>query len=336
MTGIERMRATLDFKGPDRLPVDLWMHKATRMRYGAELDALLEKYPLDMTRVFGPMDRHFYSNSYTAGSYIDFWGSEWEVLRSGMIGEVKKPVLSDIENVHELKIPFDMLKSEMAEKMPAVKKTMKDLHERGVFVAGGNIEIYQLMQFIHGTENLLCNIGLEDKNAFLLRDKVAQYMNEYLKYWLDSEADAIFFADDFGSQRAILMSLESFRKFFAPFYKDVFEKIHKAGKYVFFHSCGYIYEFYQDLIDLGADAINSQLSCMGYEKVAKAFAGKITFWGEIDRQNTLCKGTPQDVQNEMNLMKKLFSVNGGGLIGHSVAGVDVPLENIKTLLSGWN
>jgi len=336
MTGIERIRATVDFKKPDRLPVDLWMHRATRTLHGAELDALLEKYPLDMTRVFGPMDRHFYSTSFTEGTYVDFWGSQWQVLRAGMLGEVKRPVLPDIEKVHELKIPYDALKREMAEKLPAVKKTIKDLRERGIFVACGQVELYQLMQFIHGTENLLCNIGLEDNNTFVLRDKAAEFMYEYLKYWLDSDADAIFFADDFGSQRATLMSRESFKKFFCPFYKEAFKLVHQHGKYVFFHSCGYIFEYYQDLIDCGIDTINSQVSCMGYEKVAKEFAGKVTFWGEVDRQNTLCQGTPQDVKNEMDKMKKLFYVNGGGLIGHSVAGVDVPLENIKMLLSGWN
>jgi uroporphyrinogen decarboxylase len=282
------------------------------------------------------MDRQFYSKSFSAGSFTDFWGSKWQVLRPGMLGEVKEPVLRDIDKVRELKAPYDALKSEMAEKMPAVKAKIADLHARGIFVTGAYIELYQCMQFIRGTEDLLCDIGLEEENAFVFRDMVADYFREYLKYWLDSDADAIFFADDFGTQRAPLMSRDAFRKFFCPFYRDIFKRIHDADKYVFFHSCGYIYDFYQDLIDCGVDAINSQVGCMGYEKVAEGFAGKVTFWGEIDRQNTLCRGTVQDVKNEMDRMKRLFYKNGGGLIGHSVAGVDVPLENIETLLSGWN
>ena len=30
MTGIEKMRAALDFKGGAEIPVDLWIHPATR------------------------------------------------------------------------------------------------------------------------------------------------------------------------------------------------------------------------------------------------------------------------------------------------------------------
>lgn len=336
MTGIERMQATLEFKGADRIPVDLWVHGATKLRYGAALEELLQKYPLDMTRVFGPMDRQFYPGTFEAGLSEDFWGSKWQVIRPGMVGEVKIPVLQDIDKVEKLKVPYDALAREMKDKMPDVKKRVAGLRQRGVFVTGGYVELYQCMQFIRGTEDLLCDIGLREENAYVLRDKVADYFLEYLKYWLDSEGDAIFFADDFGSQRATLMSRDSFCDFFRPFYKKIFDLIHQAGKYVFFHSCGYIFEFYQDLVDLGADAVNSQVHCMGYEKVAGDFAGKITFWGEIDRQQTLCNGTPRDVKQEMEHMKRLFHVNGGGLIGHSVAGVDVPLENIEMLLTGWN
>jgi uroporphyrinogen decarboxylase len=75
---------------------------------------------------------------------------------------------------------------------------------------------------------------------------------------------------------------------------------------------------------------------MGVEKVAEKFAGKITFWGEISRQNILPQGTPDDVYNAAQLMKKHLFVNGGGLIGESEINRDVPLENIEAALRSWN
>ena len=155
---VEEYRAAvtaLDFSGAGEIPRDLWIHPATRQRYGAALEELLKRYPLDMTRVFGPMDRHFYKKTFTSGLNDDFWGSKWQVLRPGMVGEVKYPALPDIDNVGELKVPYDALVSEMKEKMPAVKQRIADLHADGVVCTGGYIELYQSMQFIHGTENLL-------------------------------------------------------------------------------------------------------------------------------------------------------------------------------------
>ena len=56
------------------------------------------------------------------------------------------------------------------------------------------------------------------------------------------------------------------------------------------HSDGNILKIYPQLIELGLDAINSQIFCMGVENL-EPFAGKITFWGEMDRQHLLVNGS---------------------------------------------
>lgn len=74
---------------------------------------------------------------------------------------------------------------------------------------------------------------------------------------------------------------------------------------------------------------------MGVEKVAREFAGKITFWGEISRQTILPHGTPEDVRNAARQMKALLCTGGGGLIGQSEINRDVPLENVEAFLKAW-
>lgn len=74
---------------------------------------------------------------------------------------------------------------------------------------------------------------------------------------------------------------------------------------------------------------------MDIDKIAKNYAGKITFWGELDRQKTLPYGTREDIIAEAREMIDKLYVNGGGLIGQSVAGVDVPIENLEAVLSAW-
>ncbi len=69
------------------------------------------------------------------------------------------------------------------------------------------------------------------------------------------------------------------------------EIAHAAGKKLFMHSDGHILAIYPDLVEIGIDAVNSQIFCMGVEKLAP-FAGRITFWGEIDRQHLLAHATP--------------------------------------------
>ncbi|MDK2934730.1 MAG: hypothetical protein PWP27_2540, partial [Clostridiales bacterium] len=101
MNSRERVIATLKFKSPDRVPIDLWTHKATHIIYGEKLQALLNHYETDIVRIFGPMDRAFYPEMTQVGEIKDVWGSTWQVLQEGMVGEVKKPALQDISKINE-------------------------------------------------------------------------------------------------------------------------------------------------------------------------------------------------------------------------------------------
>ena len=190
------------------------------------------------------------------------------------------------------------------------------------------------MQFLRGVENLYMDIAEENSAFYQIRDMLVDYYINFLDYLLEYDIDAVSLFDDWGSQRSLLISPDSWRRLFKPVYKEVIDKIKAKGKYVFFHSDGYILDIYPEFIDLGK-AVN-QIWCMGVEKVAEKYAGKITFWGELSRQDTIPYGTIEDVKNSIAVMKKNLFVNGGGLIGQFEAGPDAPMENIKAAFYGWN
>lgn len=76
------------------------------------------------------------------------------------------------------------------------------------------------------------------------------------------------------------------------------------------HSDGCILDIYPHMIELGLDALNSQIFCMGIEKLEQ-FRGKITFWGEIDRQHILPEGTPEQVEEAVKSVKESLWAGGG-------------------------
>ena len=336
MNSRERVIAALRFQNPDRIPVDMWIHRATQLKYGKDLDALLERYPLDIVRLFGPTDRNFYPEMSDVGDIKDAWGSTWRILRQGINGEVKIPAIEDISKVQEYKTPLEWLAKEWQKHDGVIDRKIEKGRKNNKFIYGGYIEIFQRMQFIRGTENLLYDLAGDPESAIVLRDKVTEYFKQYLRYWLKKDVDAIYFSDDFGTQRSLLISPKMWREIFKPAYQEIMTLVKESGKFIFYHTCGHVLPLYPEFIELGIDAVNSQIHCMGLENVAEKFAGKMTFWGEMDRQNLLPFGTPEEIYRSAALMKEKLFVKGGGLIGHSVAGVDVPLENIKAILTCWN
>jgi len=336
MTSRERVTATLKFQTPDRIPMDIWCLGATRIKYGKALEDLLAQHPTDFGGASCPLDRGYYGEYMKAGVYRDLWGSSWRMQIAGVTGEVFDPAIPDIETAGDFRPPYELLEQGWKEKRESIKERIAEQRKSGKFIRGGTVEPFQRMQWLRGPENLYCDIGLQEPGVFALKDIITDYYMRYLDYWLDLDIDFVGFTEDWGTQISLLISPKMWREMFRPVYKKLFDKIKSAGKFVFFHSDGYILDIYRELADLGADAVNSQVWCMGVEKAAQAGAGRFTFWGELDRQDTLPHGTPEDIYRAAETMKRLLRVNGGGLIGQGEIGYDVPLENAKAMLECWN
>ena len=335
MNSKERVLATLEFRNPDRIPTDVWVLPAAMNENGAKLKAILEEREADIISLQGPLDIGTDQRHYELGEFVDVWGCGWKNLQTGIVGEVKTPVFSEYDNIDSYQPPVKLFLKKWENEKEKLEQVVCDYRNKGKFIIGGWISLFERMQYLRGTEYLYCDIALDDGDMYKVISYVMDYERVYLKNWLQLDIDAVAFGDDWGSQISTLISPDRWRELFKPLYKELIDMIKAAGKKVFFHSDGYIFDLYPDFIEMGVDAINSQLWCMGVEKVAEKFGGKITFWGEISRQTTLPNGTPEDIQKCADIMKKYLWVHGGGLIGQSEINRDVPLENVKALVNAW-
>ena len=338
MTGRERVLRALNFEPTDRVPMDIWVLPAARLAHGEAFAQLQKRYEdrIDIMSFVGPFDHGFTPEYYTVGTFTDPWGSVWRNLQPGVVGEVKQPVFDDYEAMRGYVSPKAEFLRQWEQHKPALEQQLREARKTGKFLIGGWVSVFERLQFLRGTEDLYCDIALEEPELFGLIELVMDYLRAYVDAWAQMDVDAIPFGDDWGTQISLLISPVTWVKLFQPLYQELFDRIHAAGKKVFFHSDGYIFDLYPHFIEMGVDAINSQLWCMGVEKVAEQFAGKITFWGEISRQNTLPNGTPEDVKASARKMMQLLRVNGGGLIGQSEMNRDVPLANVQAFYEAWD
>jgi hypothetical protein len=146
------------------------------------------------------------------------------------------------------------------------------------------------------------------------------------------DLDGIRFCDGWGTQRALLIDPQLWRDFFKPAYKEMFDVVHRSGKHVWLHCYGMIGEIIPDLIEVGVDVLNPQSGCMDRPQLRRLIAGRICVLGDIDRQRTLARGTPEEVRAAVRADIDAFHKPAGGLIAHGKVGGDVPLENIEAML----
>ncbi len=332
MTGRERVRRCLTFQNPDRPPRDLWFLPGIQQERSAELQQVLDRFPVDVT---SPPAR--YGESLRAkgtpnqvGTYRDAWGSVWEVKQSGIIGEVKIPALADWSQLAHYQPPWELLNRNDRDEIN------RACDESDLFMKPGTwCNPFERMQFLRGSENLFIDIGYRPKELYQLRDMIHEFNLKDLELWARTEVDGLAFADDWGTQHALLVSPAFWREFYKPLYRDYVNIIHSAGKFAFFHSDGFIEDIYPDLIEIGVDAVNSQIFCMNIEELARCYKGKITFWGEIDRQNILPFGTLRQVQDAVHRVRAAFDDGSGGVFAQCEWGIGVPMENILAVFEAW-
>ena len=332
MTSRERVLAALNFSGPDRLPRDLWGFRPLQRFRPDDLRLVYERFPVDFARppaVLGPSARAK-GEAAEPGSYIDDWGSVWTNAQPGVSGEVTGPALADWSVLDTFEPPVEMLKH------PTVEAVNRFCAGTDGFCLG---EVgsgpFERLQFLRGTQNLYLDLGMQTANVRALLNLVHDFCRHHFQLWARTAVDGVVIGDDWGTQTSLLISPETWRRMFRPLYEEYFAIVHGGGKKVFFHSDGCIRPIIPDLIELGVDALNSQLSCMDIEELGRAFRGKVTFWGEIDRQRVLPFGTPAEVRAAVRRVKRAFYDPRGGLIAQVCWTINDPVENILAAFEEW-
>jgi uroporphyrinogen-III decarboxylase len=265
------------------------------------------------------------------GRYIDEWGCVRHVLEDGVTGEVKEPLLSNWDALDDLEPPWDFLEStDYSSVNEQCAKSTKFM------LSGVCARPFERMQFLRGSENLLRDFILNKEEVLKLRDMVHEYNLEHIKMWLGTDVDGIWLMDDWGQQNNLLISPDMWGELFKSLYREYVELIHDGDKRVFFHSDGWIESIYGEFVDIGVDAINSQLFCMDIERIARLYRGKITFWGELDRQWLLPFATPDQVKQAVYRVRRALDRGDGGVIAHCSWGKYNPKENILAVFEAWN
>ena len=187
-----------------------------------------------------------------------------------------------------------------------------------------------------GLEKLLIDMMMETEYVDALFDKVMEVNIEIGKQLIEIGADIILAGDDFGSQNGMLLSPDTWRKYFKPRIKYMFEEFRKVDPAIkiAWHSCGPILPIIPDFIEIGLDILNPVQPLakgMNAEFLKKTYGTDLAFFGGIDIQELLPNGTQEEIIKEVNRISNIYSENGGYIIApaHNIQD-DTSIENILT------
>jgi hypothetical protein len=325
------VRRTLDFSAPARVPRQLWLLPWASLYYPREVAAIQSRFPDDILSCpsYLRRDCRTEGNRYLPGTYVDEWGCTFVSVQAGIIGQVKAPLVTDWSRLDAVRPPVEALDVDVERVNAFCRQTDR-------FVLGGCCpRPFERLQFLRGTEQVFLDLARRSPELLVLLRRIHDFFTRELEAWARTDVDGLMMMDDWGGQRTMLMAPAVWRALFKPLYADYIDIAHRYGKSIWLHSDGYILDVLPDLVALGLDAINCQVACMGAAALGAQFRGRLTFWGEVDRQHVLPRGTRADVWAAICEMKAAL-YQAGGVIAQCEFGPGANPDNVAAVFEAWN
>lgn len=347
----ERVQAALNHETPDRPPmqVSFTPEFADRLRGDLRLKGNSLHNPhgggntYELERAIGEdmiLTSVGWANSYYQAErqYTDEWGITWKSIDyttrfgEGRYTEIASHPLADQWAV-ETYIPPDPNRPELYTEAARVIQDFKDEY----WIVGVTVTtIFETAWALRGLEQMLTDFLTNPELAERILDIPYQYHLAAAKKLVAMGVDMIWTGDDVGAQRGMLISPNTWRKFFKPRMASFFSElkaINPAVK-IAYHSDGSIYPILPDLVEIGLDVLNPvQPASMDPALLRKLYGDRLCYWGTIDEQHTLPLGSPEDVRAEVQNRIEMVGNRGGLILGptHHVQ-LDTPLENFWAMV----
>lgn len=334
MTPRELVNATLTFQNTTgKVPRELWSLPWARDTYPAEFAKIQNDFPNDILTapsLFAQPSPVSSGDMYMPETYVDDWGCVFLNRQKGIIGEVKQPLVQDEEweDCDAVHIPEEWLSFDRQAVDDFCAATDRFL------LAGCYPRPFEQLQFIRGTENLFIDLMLQPPKMLDFIAKMHDFYCRQLELWGQTKVDALMIMDDWGTQKSLLISPSIWVEIFKPMYRDYIGIAKKYNKKMFMHSDGNTSSILPHLIELGLDAINTQIFCMDFQELEQ-FAGQITFWGEIDRQNLLPYATEEEIDAAVKSVMDTFW-RDGGVIAQCEFGIGANPRNVYRAFEAWS
>lgn len=347
MTPRERWEAVLTRQTPDRVPMDYWATAEFSDKFCRHLGVSSIDEALRRLHVDRPLD--------VGGRYVgppipanqDVFGITYRQVNygAGAYREVVEHPLAAYSSVDEIEAHYRWPDPDWwsYDHLPDAIRGKEHLPIRG-----GGSEPFLTYKALRGDEQAFMDLVLNPEIVHYCLDKLFDLAYENTRRIYEAIPGKVlisYVAEDMGSQESLLFSPKQIRTFLLPRMKRMIDLVHEAGAYVFHHSDGAIRPIIPDMIAAGIDVLNPiQWRCKGMDRqgLKRDFGADLVFHGAMDNQETLVRGSVNDVVREVEDNLRILGAGGGYILApcHNIQVVSPP-ENIVAMYEagyamGWS
>jgi len=228
---------------------------------------------------------------------------------------------------------------------PAESRRLREIvrghHARGLAVAGqaphlGGV-IFETAYRLRGLDNLLEDLRTRAEFAEALLERITAAAARNAAELAAADVDIVLLGDDIGTPTSMLISPDSWRRWFKPRLVRVIQaaRATQAGVAVAYHSDGWLLPVIDDLVEIGVGILNPvQPDCMDPAALRRRFGRRLTLWGTVGAATLLPFGTPAAVYQEVRRRAETLGDSGGLILAPAYDLEDnVPVANARAFFA---
>lgn len=261
-------------------------------------------------------------------SWTDDWGTVWQVSHEGLVPTDVVHPLSDIRNIdnYDWPDPWNLTWTEEDQRQ------LESVDSERTLVGGLHIKfVCERLCCVMGMENFMLAMYEEPDRLQELIDRIVDYNIVCFQRLIDLGVNILHVSEDLGTQNALMMSPDMFRKFILPAYEKCFAEPLARRIIIDFHTCGHVEEIIPDLVAVGVGIINPMQAAANDQHIAKDMVrGKTAILGGIN-STVMLTGTLDEVRQEVRRAFDVLKPGGGWLAGPDQVINGAPEDNVKAL-----
>jgi len=220
-----------------------------------------------------------------------------------------------------------------------LKEKVRGLHGKGLAsFAFMQMTIWEASWYLRSMEELMIDMMMGDEKAMALLDLITQFSVSKARCYAEAGVDILSLGDDIGTQNSIMIDVGLWETWLKPRLEKVIRAAREVnpGILIFYHSCGQINPFIEQLIEVGVDILNPvQPECMSFDEVHDLYGERLSFWGTLGTQELLPFGTREQVRETTLSRLNRCGEKGGIVIGPThIVEPEVPWENLTAIKDG--
>jgi uroporphyrinogen decarboxylase len=290
----ERVIETIEHRTPDRTPVYGWvsanMSGPITKAFGS-VEAFEDHYAFDFAHLFGGPPT--------------FVGPAVEEARTAGGGVIDPPAA--------LTLPLtDPGNGDAYADIARAVKHHKTDRSRFVYVQTPGI--FEALNGLFGIENHLMYLLMYPDELHEVYRRQAEWNRGFAMKCLDLGVDMIHVSDDWGAQRGLLFSRDTWWSMIHPYHKVTADAVKDRGAFLSLHSDGNVNEVIDGIIDLGYDVVHPWQESAGMDlaEQKRLYTKDFVVMGGLDVQTKIGFGRYEELAAEIERVLSLFA--DGGLL----------------------